>query len=205
MSKQGKIVVVVLAVFILFMIGGCAKKTIQTTPSGEEGYEQGTAKEGKKGSKAQEGKGKKKDLDEYQLSQEERREKAQLEKEKQASEEKRRIEKMDILEKKIHFAFDSYELNPNARDLLKKKAKVLKRYPEQRMIIEGHCDERGTEEYNLALGERRARAAYEFLILLGVDAGRLRIISYGEEKPIDPGHNETAWSKNRRDEFKIIK
>jgi len=73
-----------------------------------------------------------------------------------------------------------------------------------RLVIEGHCDERGTEEYNLALGERRARAAYEFLILLGVESNRMQIVSYGEEFPADPGHNETAWAKNRRDEFKVL-
>ncbi len=204
MYRQGKTVVVVFAVLALFFIGGCAKKKIQTTPSGE-GYEQGMAKGGKEGAQAREGEERKEGIDEYQLSQEERKRQAQLEKEKKASEEQRHLEKMDVLKKKIHFAFDSYELNPKARDLLKKKAKILKRYPELKMIIEGHCDERGTEEYNLALGERRARTAYEFLILLGVDAERLRIISYGEEKPIDPAHNETAWAKNRRDEFKIIK
>ena len=71
------------------------------------------------------------------------------------------------------------------------------------MVIEGHCDERGTEEYNLALGERRARSAYEFLILLGVDSERLEIISYGEERPLNPADNETAWAENRRAEFNV--
>ncbi|GAB6886518.1 hypothetical protein JCM13304A_00160 [Desulfothermus okinawensis JCM 13304] len=108
------------------------------------------------------------------------------------------------LKRMIHFAFDSYELNSEAKDILKKKAEVLLKYPSIKLIIEGHCDERGTEEYNLALGERRARAAYEYLILLGIEADRLSIVSYGEERPLDPRHNEEAWAKNRRDEFKII-
>ena len=69
--------------------------------------------------------------------------------------------------------------------------------------IQGHCDERGTNEYNLALGERRAMAAYNYLVTLGVPGDRLSTISYGEEMPVDPGHNEEAWAKNRRDEFKV--
>ncbi len=110
-----------------------------------------------------------------------------------------------ILHERIHFAFDSYELSPKAREILKKKAEVLLKYPYIKMVIEGNCDERGTEEYNLALGERRARAAYEYLILLGIEADRLSIVSYGEERPLDPRHNEEAWAKNRRDDFTIIK
>jgi len=113
--------------------------------------------------------------------------------------------KEDKLKKRIHFAFDSYELTPQAKEILKKKAEILLNYPSIKLVIEGHCDERGTEEYNLALGERRARAAYEYLILLGIEADRLSIVSYGEERPLDPSHNEEAWSKNRRDEFRIVK
>ncbi|GAB6162286.1 hypothetical protein JCM12298_14450 [Desulfothermus naphthae] len=108
------------------------------------------------------------------------------------------------IKKRIHFAFDSYELNDDAKEILKKKAEVLLKYPSIKLVIEGHCDERGTEEYNLALGERRARAAYEYLIMLGIEADRLSIVSYGEERPLDPRHNEEAWAKNRRDEFKIV-
>ena len=108
------------------------------------------------------------------------------------------------IKKRIHFAFDSYELNDEAKEILKKKAEILLKYPSIKLVIEGHCDERGTEEYNLALGERRARAAYEYLIMLGIEADRLSIVSYGEERPLDPRHNEEAWAKNRRDEFKIV-
>ncbi len=113
-------------------------------------------------------------------------------------------EEMKILKKRIHFAFDSSDLTEDSRVILKKKAQILLKYPNIKVIIEGHCDERGTNEYNLALGERRAKAAYEYLILLGVDADRMKIISYGEERPLDPRHNEEAWAKNRRDEFRII-
>ncbi len=105
----------------------------------------------------------------------------------------------------IHFDFDSYQLKPEARQLLQHKAEYLKRFPQIRLVIEGFCDDRGTEEYNLALGERRARAAYEFLVLLGISPDRMSIVSYGEEDPIDPANNEVAWAKNRRDQFRIIK
>ena len=106
---------------------------------------------------------------------------------------------------RIYFDFDKYDLKPESKAVLKEKAGILKKYKDWKMLIEGHCDERGTEEYNLALGERRARAAYEFLVILGVESSRLKIVSFGEERPADPGHSETAWAKNRRDEFKVFK
>jgi peptidoglycan-associated lipoprotein len=203
MEMSSKMPILVLFVLAFFLVSGCAKKSIQTTPSGEE-YVRGEVQKGEKAARG-EGMETEEAIDEYQLRQEEKRRQAQLEQEREATEKLSQLEKMDMLKETIHFAFDSFELDSEARDVLKQKAKILKNYPEIKMVIEGHCDERGTEEYNLALGERRARAAYEFLILLGVDAGRLRIISYGEEKPVDPAHNETAWAKNRRDAFKIIK
>jgi len=105
----------------------------------------------------------------------------------------------------IYFDFDKSELKPAARANLAKKAGWLQGNPDFSVRIEGHCDERGTNEYNLALGERRANAARKYLNLLGVSGGRLSIISYGEEKSADLGHNEDAWARNRRDEFKVIK
>lgn len=103
----------------------------------------------------------------------------------------------------IHFDFDSYVLKEEARAILALKANIMRKYTDLTVVIEGHCDERGTEEYNLALGERRARAAYEHLVILGVDPARMKIVSYGEEKPVDPGHNESAWWQNRRAEFVV--
>ncbi len=103
----------------------------------------------------------------------------------------------------IHFDFDSFEIKQEYRPLLQSKAEILKKFDNVTMVIEGYCDDRGTEEYNLALGERRARAAYEFLILLGVAPERLSIVSFGEEDPIDPGQNETAWAQNRRAQFRL--
>jgi peptidoglycan-associated lipoprotein len=105
----------------------------------------------------------------------------------------------------IHFDFDRSELKMEARAILAKKAEWLRNHPEFSLRIEGYCDERGTYEYNLALGERRANAAWKFLNALGISGSRMSTISYGEEHPIDPAHNQEAWAKNRRDEFKLDK
>lgn len=139
------------------------------------------------------------EMEEYRLREEERRKEAEAEQADRKAQEKQAIKD---LRERIHFAFDSYELRVEARQALKKKAEIMDRHPGIDLIIEGHCDGRGTDEYNLALGERRARAAYEFMVLLGVDPQRLSIISYGEERPLDPRSNEEAWAKNRRCEFR---
>ncbi len=104
----------------------------------------------------------------------------------------------------IHFAFDSAQLTPMAQVLLKEKAQWLEDNMAVDVRIEGNCDERGTTEYNLALGERRALSVKNFLVDLGISGSRLTTISYGEEKPLDPEHNEIAWAKNRRVHFTII-
>lgn len=103
----------------------------------------------------------------------------------------------------IYFDFDKYDLRTDARATLDRKASFLNQNPSVRVQIEGNCDERGTEEYNMALGERRANAAKQYLITAGISAGRLTAISNGKDRPIDPGHNEAAWAKNRRDHFVI--
>jgi peptidoglycan-associated lipoprotein len=105
----------------------------------------------------------------------------------------------------IYFDFDSYVLRQDARDALDKNFQWMKNNAAEKVRLEGHCDERGSDEYNLALGEKRARAAQNYLSTLGVSADRLSVISYGKEKPADPGHNEDAWAKNRRVEFVIVK
>jgi peptidoglycan-associated lipoprotein len=101
------------------------------------------------------------------------------------------------------FEYDSAELGSEAQAALNSNAEVLKKYSTWTITIEGHCDERGTAEYNLALGERRAGAARAYLVSLGIAADRLRTVSYGKEFPFDPGHAEGAWSKNRRAHFVI--
>lgn len=104
----------------------------------------------------------------------------------------------------IYFDFDKYDLRAGDREILNLNAVVLKDNPTVKIRIEGNCDERGTVEYNLALGERRASAARDYLINLGIDSDRISIISYGKEKPKYSGHDEDSWSKNRRDDFIIV-
>ena len=106
--------------------------------------------------------------------------------------------------KDIYFAFDRYDLSDEARKTLTENAKIVLAQPNLVIQIEGHCDERGSNEYNLALGERRSASAKLYLIRLGVKGDRLSTISYGEEMPADPGHTEEAWAKNRRCHFVIL-
>jgi peptidoglycan-associated lipoprotein len=101
------------------------------------------------------------------------------------------------------FDYDTAELSAEARAALDANAATLKKYASWAVTIEGHCDERGTAEYNLSLGERRAVAAQSYLVSLGIPANRLRTVSYGKEFPFDPGHDEAAWAKNRRAHFVI--
>jgi peptidoglycan-associated lipoprotein len=104
---------------------------------------------------------------------------------------------------RIHFGFDQYVLTPEAKSVLVSNAGLLRAAPAINVMIEGHCDERGSDEYNLALGEKRALAAKNYLVSLGVAADRLNTISYGEEMPLAMGDNKEAWAKNRRAEFKV--
>jgi peptidoglycan-associated lipoprotein len=105
----------------------------------------------------------------------------------------------------IYFDFDRSTLKPLARETLTKKAKWLRANPRFSVQIEGHCDEQGSNHYNLALGERRASATAKFLTGLGISASRISTISYGEERPAVRGHDEEAWAKNRRADFRVIK
>ena len=104
----------------------------------------------------------------------------------------------------VLFAFDSYKLGNEARGILKKSADWMKSNGTAAIQIEGHCDERGTTEYNLALGERRANSARDYLVRLGIEASRISVISYGKERPQDPGHDESAWGRNRRASFVVL-
>jgi peptidoglycan-associated lipoprotein len=101
----------------------------------------------------------------------------------------------------VFFDYDSESLNGAGRSTLDANAKLLRDNPDAQITIEGHCDERGTVEYNLALGERRAQAARAYLVSAGINASRIQVISYGKERPFDTGHNESAWGKNRRAHF----
>lgn len=103
----------------------------------------------------------------------------------------------------VRFDYDSAELTADARVLLERHAQWIKAHPGLRIAVEGHCDERGTVDYNLALGDQRARSARDYLVSLGVDAARLTTVSYGKERPLDPGTGEAAWARNRRAHFAV--
>jgi peptidoglycan-associated lipoprotein len=104
----------------------------------------------------------------------------------------------------IYFDFDKSDIRSDARDIMAQNAKALTERPTATIRVEGNCDERGTEEYNLALGERRASAAKDYLVNYGIEAAKISTISYGESRPVDFGHNEDAWAKNRRDDFVVL-
>ena len=121
----------------------------------------------------------------------------------QARERKELAERERFVNEDVHFEFDKSTLLPEAKEILGRKAEWLGAHPDVSVIVEGHCDERGTNEYNMALGDRRAGSAKSFLVDMGAAPGRLTTISYGEERPLDPQHNEEAWATNRRAHFVI--
>ena len=137
-------------------------------------------------------------------------ERARLEREQQEAalreqqlreeQEKARL-KEEFQNEKIYFAFDSAVLAEDSQATLRKKNDYLSANPDYKVLIEGHCDERGSVAYNLALGQRRADSAMKYLVMLGTGGDRISTVSYGKERPADPGHDEEAWAKNRRDEF----
>ncbi len=106
---------------------------------------------------------------------------------------------------RIYFEFDSYALSQTSRDTLYGNADYLLKKYKGRVRLEGHCDERGSDEYNLALGENRAKAAMNYLITLGVPPEQMTVVSYGKERPLNNGHDEESWAKNRRVEFEVIR
>ena len=103
----------------------------------------------------------------------------------------------------IHFEYNEYRITPAARMELESVSVMLKDNPHWNLLLEGHCDERGTDEYNLTLGENRAQSAKRYLVTLGIDEERFRTVSYGEERPAAPGHDESSWSRNRRAELRV--
>jgi peptidoglycan-associated lipoprotein len=101
----------------------------------------------------------------------------------------------------IYFDFDKYDLKPEAEEFLARLGSILAKYPELNLRIEGNCDERGSEEYNIALGQRRADAAKKYLVRVGARESQIRTVSYGEDRPRAKGHDEESWRQNRRDDF----
>ncbi len=157
-------------------------------------------------------------VEEAERKAEEERKKAEAEKRraeeerKKAEEETKRAEareiKLNELQtslRDINFDFDKYFVRDDAKPILEEHAKNLGENPDVKILIEGNCDERGTIEYNLVLGEKRATSARNYLVNLGVDEVRLSTVSYGEERPLDPGHNTEAWAKNRRATFVLVR
>ena len=173
----------------------CAKKQVVSepgvTPCEEEAEAKRLAamKEAEKARKA---------MEEQRLREERLREEAEARKEREEIAARTRF-----LNEHIHFEFDRSRLLPEGKEILRHNAKWLKAHREVQVTIQGHCDERGTTAYNLALGDRRAQTAMTYLVDLGVEPKRLTTVSFGEEKPIDPGHSERAWAKNRRAQFVI--
>ena len=105
---------------------------------------------------------------------------------------------------RVFFGYDRFDLSPEARSVLERQAAWLRQYPNVRLLVAGNCDERGTREYNLALGARRAAAARDYLVSLGIAANRMETVSYGKERPLDPRTNEEAWSVNRNANSQIV-
>ena len=105
---------------------------------------------------------------------------------------------------RVFFGYDRFDLTPEARQVLERQAAWLRQYPNVRLLVAGNCDERGTREYNLALGARRAAAARDYLASLGIEGGRMETVSYGKERPVDPRANEEAWSVNRNAQSQIV-
>jgi len=122
----------------------------------------------------------------------------------ESTEEKPKYREEEIF-KDIYFDYDQYDIRPDAKPILENIASWLSKNPNTKILIEGHCDERGTNEYNIALGDRRAKSARDFLVALGISQSRIEMISYGEEKPVCNEHTEECWSKNRRAHFVILK
>ena len=104
----------------------------------------------------------------------------------------------------VYLDFDRYDIRADGAAIIQAKAAFLQQYPNIRTEIQGHCDERGTEVYNMALGDRRARATYNYITSLGTAGNRLSTVSYGKERPLDPSHTEAAWARNRRAQFVIV-
>ena len=197
MKNKTTVLLVTLLAFMMLAGFGCGKRTVEAPVDPAEAHlteeERARLEEERRRQEL-----------ERQALEERKLEEERLARERERTEVRLQEAVDEITKNRIHFAFDSYELTADSRSTLQKISEHMKRFNNLRLVIEGHCDERGTAEYNLALGERRARAAYEFLVLLGVSSDRMQIISYGEERPLVPESNEAAWAQNRRAEFKVL-
>jgi len=188
MHKLWKILALALAVLVLFSFSACTKSKISsepaTTTSAEEEARRRAEEEARQKALREE------NLREEGLSEQQAKERLESE--------RSMFENDDI-----YFEFDSIRLSPEAQEILTQKAAWLRKNSRAKVTIEGHCDDRGTNEYNLALGEGRAQSARAFLVDLGINENRLNTISYGEERPLARGQSEEAWARNRRAHFVI--
>jgi peptidoglycan-associated lipoprotein len=199
------LIIQILVVFVfssIFLLSSCAKKQVVT----EEKL--ATAEEAAKAEKEKLAAEKARAAEEAKIAEKARLEKLkemEMAKKKAAEEQAWQERKVANIEaKSIYFDFDKSFIRSEYRSVLQEKAEFLKNNPDIRIRIEGNCDERGTSEYNLALGERRADSAAKFLVSLGISPDRIETISYGEERPLALGHSEEAWAQNRRDDFVVI-
>jgi len=205
MSKKS-FVILILILCLGLVVTGCPKKTVvKEEPSVKKAEEPAVAEREKAAKAEAERAARERELARIREEEAKRTKEKELEKSMVAKKEPGiagEVFESNML-KNIHFDFDKYDIRVGDAEILKGNAALLLKNPKVKIQIEGHCDERGTNEYNLALGERRANSAKKYLTSFGVTSDRISAISYGEEKPADQGHNEQAWEKNRRDHFII--
>lgn len=190
-NKNWAFLVFFLVIFVAFLTPSCGKKEIRSKPIMSEEEARRQAEE----------EARRREMERQGAVQEETIQGERLGESEGA--ERTRVERDMFENDDVQFEFDSANLSMEAQDILRQKAEWLKENPRAKVIIEGHCDERGTNEYNLALGDRRAFSAKSFLVDLGISASRLTTVSYGEERPLDPRASEDAWARNRRAHFVI--
>ncbi len=195
MKRKWIVLAMVFVIPAMLFSVSCAKKSVTTEPVVDTAAEE-AARQAELEKQRQMEMERQRQLEEERLAAERA---AQLKAE--AEEREQMLAKNRFLNDNIYFAFDEATLDYQAQELLKQKAIWLQDNMDANVVIEGHCDERGTNAYNLALGERRAESVKMFLVNLGISDSRLTTISYGEEKPLDLGHYEEAWAKNRRATF----
>lgn len=189
--------ILILILCIGLIMTGCPKKTVLKEEPSAKKSEEAAKIESERAKEAQE---------EAKRKEEEAAEKERLEKSLVSKKEpgiQGEVFESKLL-KDIHFDFDKYDVRPADMAILKENAAFLTKSPNLKIQVEGHCDERGTIEYNLALGQRRASSTKNYLVSLGIPGNRISIISYGKERPLDPGHNEEAWANNRRAHLIIV-
>jgi len=208
MAKKGLSIIILVFCFGLILTG-CPKKTVvKDEPSAKKAAVMAAEREKAAKLEAEKARQEAGEKELAKIREEEARKAREGEFEKSIVARKERGIEGEVGESKllkdIHFDFDKYDIRPGDAEVIRGNAALLMKNATVKIQIEGHCDERGTIEYNLALGERRANSAKKSLISLGIKADRISVISYGKEKPLDPGHNEEAWTKNRRGHFIIL-